>query len=60
MQPMNHIYSWKNNPKRALMYGRACRIVSRGKMGSLLIEFANGQKEITSRRAIRKMREAQR
>lgn len=51
---MYYKYGWKNNPRRAKMYGRSCRILASGKMGSVLIEFGNGQLEITSRRALRK------
>ena len=46
-------YCWGNNPKRAAMKGRMCRIIATGKMGSALIEFDNGQREISSRRALR-------
>jgi len=51
---MTHTYRWGNNEKRATMKGRACRIVAKGKKGSVLIEFENGQREITSYRAIRR------
>ena len=47
-------YAWKNNPKRAQMYGRACRILARGALGSVLVEFEGGQREIVSRRALRR------
>ena len=47
-------YEWKNNPKRERMYGKKCRVIAHGKMASVLIEFEDGQKEITSRRALRK------
>lgn len=49
-------YGWKNNPKRERMYGRKCLILAHGKMASVLIEFEDGQKEITSRRALRKIK----
>lgn len=51
---MTHRYAWGNNPKRAAMKGRLCRVIASGRMGSVLIEFENGQREITSRRALRK------
>ena len=47
------IYHWGNNPKRATLKGRKCRILARGKMGSILIEFENGQREIVSWRAVK-------
>jgi len=50
-------YAWGNNPKRAKMKGRICTLLASGKMGSVAIEFIdNGQKEITSRRALRKIK----
>jgi len=47
-------YAWGNNPKRAKMKNRICRIIASGRMGSVLVEFEDGQREITSRRALRK------
>ena len=47
-------YAWGNNPKREKMKGRYCILLASGKMGSCAIEFIdNGQKEVTSRRALR-------
>ena len=51
-----HYFSWGNNPKRATMKGRLCRITASGKMGSCEIEFENGRHEIVSRRSLRKAR----
>ncbi len=49
------VYAWGNNPKRATMKGRACRVIARGRMNSVLIEFLdNGQRTLTSRYAIRR------
>ena len=49
-------YRWGNNPKRANMKGRVCRVLARSKKNSCLIEFIDtGQKEITSRNALRKI-----
>jgi len=49
-----YFYSWRNNEKRATLYGRACRVLARGKMNSCAVEFENGQLEIISRHALRK------
>jgi hypothetical protein len=47
-------YVWGNNPKRRAMKGRPCRVIARGRMSSILIEFTdNGQREIVSRRSVR-------
>lgn len=50
------MYVWGNNEKRATYKGRACRILARGTMRSVLIEFENGERTITSERAIRRKR----
>lgn len=50
-------YAWKNNEKRATMHNRVCFVVARGKMNSALIEFIdNGQREVVSRNALRRLR----
>ena len=54
---MTHRYCWKNNEKRATLYGRECRVVARGTMNSILIEFADGQREVVSRYSVRRIRE---
>jgi hypothetical protein len=52
-QHFNYVYAWKNNEKRATMYGRKCRVLARGKKNSVLAEFEDGQREIVSRNSIR-------
>lgn len=49
-----YIYRWGNNPKRAGLKGRRCRVLARGKMNSIMVEFEDGSREITSRNAVRK------
>jgi hypothetical protein len=50
-------YAWKNNEKRATMHNRLCIVIARGKQNSAMIEFIdNGQREIVSRNALRRMR----
>jgi hypothetical protein len=48
-----HVYTWRNNERRAALYGRRCRIVAAGKMGTVLVEFENGERVTTSHRAVR-------
>jgi len=50
------VYSWGNNPKRKTMKNRSCQILAKGKKNSALIEFKNGQREIVSRRSLRRRR----
>lgn len=49
---MIYRYAWKNNAKRICLYGRKCKKIASGKMSSVLVEFENGQREITSFRAL--------
>lgn len=51
------VYTWGNNPVRAALKGRRCRIVVKSRrMGSALIEFDNGFRVVTSWRAVRRMK----
>ena len=36
--------------------GQACRVLARGRMNSILIQFADGTKVVTSRYAVRKVK----
>lgn len=51
---MKYTYSWKNNKKRAELFGRKCTVVKRLKLNSAVVEFENGQMEVVSRNALRK------
>jgi len=48
---MTHVWFWKSRlPERK---GAPCRILARGKMNSILVEFEDGYKTVTSRFAVR-------
>jgi hypothetical protein len=48
----DHIWFWKTRlPERN---GQPCRVLARGKMNSILVEFEDGFTVITSRFAVRK------
>lgn len=48
-------FAWKNNPEREQLFGKRCRIVTEGsRMRSILIEFEDGKRLVTSHRAIRR------
>ncbi|MCG3208645.1 MAG: hypothetical protein FOGNACKC_02257 [Anaerolineae bacterium] len=51
-----YIYGWKNNEKRATLYGRRCQVLARLAFNSAIIEFENGQREVVSRNALRKVK----
>ena len=49
---MTHYWYWKRKlPDRK---GQLCRVLARGKMNSILVEFEDGFRVITSRYAVRK------
>ena len=48
-----YVYAWGNNQRRAELKGRPCKIITDGKMRSVEIEFEDGFRVITSRRALR-------
>ena len=54
MTAFDHIYVWGNNERRARLRGRRCRILARGSLGSVLVEFEDGERVVTSRRAVRR------
>ena len=54
---MSYYFAWGNNPVRAKLKGLACTVICRGKRNSVMVEFKDGTRVITSRYAIRKERE---
>jgi hypothetical protein len=50
-----YTFTWKNNSKRATLYGRKCKVIKRLKMNSAAVVFENGQFEVISRNALRKL-----
>ncbi len=53
--PMTHIFAWKNNAKRLLLYRRRCRVIGRLALNSAIVEFEDGQRECVSRNALRRI-----
>jgi len=50
-------YVWRNNPVRAKYFGHTCRVLVRAtRMGSVLVEFGDGFRMVTSARALRAVR----
>jgi hypothetical protein len=49
-----YTYAWGNNERRLTLKGRKCRVLAQGAKGSVMVQFENGQKEVVSRRALRK------
>lgn len=48
----DHVWFWRTRlPERK---GQPCRVRVRGKMNSILVEFQDGYKVVTSRYAVRK------
>ena len=49
--PFDHVWHWRKRlPERK---GQACRVLVRGKMNSVLVEFLDGKRYVTSRYAVR-------
>ena len=50
-----YVYRWGNNPKRALLKGRRCRMLARLSRNSAVVSFVDtNQEEVVSRNALRK------
>ena len=47
-------HSWRLRTRLADRHGNPCRILARGKMNSILVEFADGTRHVVSRYAIRR------
>ena len=54
--PARYTYTWRNNSKRAQLYGRECTVVARLARNTAAVRFENGQIEIISRSALRRQR----
>jgi len=53
-----YYFAWKNNERRAELYGRPLRILGRLALNSALVEFEDGGVECISRNAIRRRKES--
>jgi len=54
-KPFNLVWWWRARlPDRK---GQACRVLARGALNTVLVEFADGYKVFTSRYAVRKMKQ---
>ena len=50
-----YVYVWGNNPARAALRGRRCRVLIRARrFNSCLVEFEDGTLVVSSRNAIRR------
>ena len=54
-----YVYRWKNNPERARFYGKPCRVVARGKLNTVLLEFEDGERLVTSGNSIRQRKDGE-
>lgn len=49
-----YVFAWGNDPRRAQLKGRECRLICSGTKNSVLIEFTDtGERVVASRRALR-------
>ncbi len=49
-------YCWRNNEKRATLYGKLCIVIARLAVNSCIVEFENTQRECISRNALRRVK----
>jgi hypothetical protein len=49
-----YLYRWFWKSRLPERKGQKCRVLARGKMNSILVEFKDGYKVVTSRFAVRK------
>jgi hypothetical protein len=55
MSEYPYVYAWGNNPVRATLRGRRCRVLVRSRRhNSCLVEFEDGRRVVTSRHALRR------
>lgn len=54
--PLTHYWAWRKRlPER---FRQPCRVIARARMNSILIEFADGVRVVTSRYAVRRSTDA--
>jgi hypothetical protein len=49
-------HTWRLRKYLPERHGRKCRVLSRGRMGSIKVEFADGVQHITNRYAVRRIK----
>ena len=55
--PYDYVWFWRWKPWRPIdRKGQRCRVLARGKMNSIAVEFEDGFRTITSRHAVRRAR----
>jgi hypothetical protein len=47
---------WRVRTRLAERFGHCCRVLVRGRMNSILVEFEDGYRVVTSRNFVRKLR----
>ena len=53
-----YVFVWANNPVRATLHGRRCRVLIRSRrFNSCLAEFEDGRRVVVSRSALRRVAE---
>lgn len=50
-----HTYRWRRTLGGVERHKTPCRVLARGRMNSILVEFGDGWKAITSRNAVRRI-----
>lgn len=50
----DHVWYWRKKPEGQDRKDQRCRVLARGKMNSIVVEFEDGYRVITSRYAVRR------
>jgi hypothetical protein len=50
-----YIYVWGNDPHRARLKGRKCKVLAWVALNNCLVEFEDGHREVVSRNALRRV-----
>jgi hypothetical protein len=50
----DRLYRWRVRTKLPERFGQSCRVLARGRLNSVLVEFGDGKRVVTSRNFVRK------
>lgn len=50
----DRLYRWRVRTKLPERFGQSCRVLARGRLNSVLVEFGDGVRVVTSRNYLRR------
>ena len=51
----DHVWYWRTRPTDSPRKGQRCRVLVRGRMNNVLVEFVDGYRVVTCRYAVRRV-----